>query len=196
MRGCKALLLGEGGKEMITIVKRPKLASALILIEAMIAMAVLAIAALGVLSHQYHAAAHARIARAQITGTRTAQLLLEDWKSTGGSEEYDVTTLGLGFSSRLPIPSLWSQGRGQGLGSPLHNSAHPVIVDDLPMLVVLRWQDVAHDTITEVKLRQLTVIVRFGETDDKGNLTFSENYMENIPPIILTTYARVDASSG
>jgi hypothetical protein len=82
------------------------------------------------------------------------------------------------------------------LGSPLHNSAHSVIVDGLPMLMVLRWQDVAHDTITEVKLRQLSVIVRLGEVDDHGDLVFSESYMENIPSIILTTYARVDASGG
>jgi len=189
-------LFGEGGREMITTVKRSKLASALILIEVMIAMVVLGIAALGVLSHQYHAAVHARIARAQITGMRTAQLLLEDWKSTGGSEDYDVATLGLGFSSRLSIPPQWSQGQGQGLGSPLHDSAHSVIVDDLPMLMVLRWQDVAHDTITEVKLRQLTVIVKLGEIDAHGDLVFSESYLENIPPIILTTYARVDASGG
>jgi len=181
---------------MITTVKRPKLASALILIEVMIAMAVLAIAALGVLSHQYHAAVHARIARAQIAGMRTAQLLLEDWKSSGGSEEYDVTTLGLGFSSSLPIPLQWSQGQDQELGSPLHDSAHSVIVDGLPILIVLRWQDVAHDTITEVKLRQLSVIVRLGEIDGYGDLVFSEGYLENIPPIILTTYARVDASGG
>jgi hypothetical protein len=182
--------------EMITTIKRPKLASALILIEAMIAMTVLAIAALGVLSYQYRAAAHARIAHAQITGMRTAQLLLEDWKSTGGSEEYDVATLGLGFSSRLKIPSQWSQGQGGGLGSPLHNCTHSVVVDGLPMLMVLRWQDVAHDTVTEAKLRQLSVIARFGEVDDRGDLVFSESYLENIPPIILTTYTRVDASGG
>jgi len=177
-------------------VKRPKFASALILIEVMVAMVVLAIAALGVLSYQYQAAIHARIARAQIAAMRTAQLLLEDWKSTGGSEEYDLSKLGLGFSSSLKIPSLWSQGEGPGLGSPLNNSAHALTVDNLPMLVVLRWEDVAHDTIAEVKLRQLSIIVRFGEIDRGGDLTFSESYLANIPPVIMTTYARVDASGG
>ncbi|GAG66499.1 unnamed protein product, partial [marine sediment metagenome] len=39
------------------------------------AMVTLTIIALGALSYQYHAAMHARIAQAQITAIRTAQLL-------------------------------------------------------------------------------------------------------------------------
>lgn len=50
----------------------------------MVAMAVLAIATLGTLSYQYHSAKHSRIAKLEMTATRTAQLLLEDWKSSGG----------------------------------------------------------------------------------------------------------------
>jgi hypothetical protein len=181
---------------MIITVKRPKFASAVTLIEVMLAMAVLVIAALGALGYQYYAAGHSRIARAQITAVRTAQLLLEDWKSTGGSEEYDLTALGLGFSSRLFIPSQWSHGHGEGLGSPLRASAYAVTVDDLPMVVTLRWEDVAEDTIAAIKLRQLAVIVRFGEIDEHGNLTFPESYLEHISSLILTTYVRLDASSG
>jgi hypothetical protein len=181
---------------MIMTVKRPKFASAVTLIEVMLAMTILVIAALGALSYQYYAAAHARIARAQITGVRTAQLLLEDWKSTGGSEEYDLAVLGLGFSSRLFIPSQWSHGHGQGMGNPLRNSAYAIVVDGLPMLVTLRWEDVAEDTIAEIKLRQLAVIVRFGEIDAHGNLTFPESYLENISSLVLTTYVRLDASGG
>jgi prepilin-type N-terminal cleavage/methylation domain-containing protein len=180
---------------MIMTVKRPKFASALTLIEVMLAMAILAIIALGALGYQYYAAGHTRIARAQITAVRTAQLLLEDWKSTGGSENYDLTALGLGFSSRLFIPSQWSQGHGEGLGSPLRSSAYAVTVDGLPMLVTLRWEDVAEDTVAGLKLRQLSVIIRFGEIDDRGNLTFSDSYLENISSLILTTYVRLDAST-
>jgi prepilin-type N-terminal cleavage/methylation domain-containing protein len=175
---------------------RPKVSKALTLIEVMLAMAILTIAALGALSYQYYAAGHARIAHAQITAVRTAQLLLEDWKSTGGSKEYDLTTLGLGFSSRLFVPSQWSQGQGEGLGSPLRSSAYAITVDGFPMLVTLRWEDIAQDTIAAIKLRQLAVIVRFGEIDDQGTLTFPESYLENISSLILTTYVRLDASSG
>lgn len=181
---------------MIMTVKRPKFASAVTLIEVMLAMAILTIAALGALSYQYYAAGHARIAHAQSTGVRTAQLLLEDWKSTGGSDEYDLSALGLGFSPRLFMPSQWSQGLGGGLGTPLRNSAYAATVDGFPMLVTLRWEDVAEDSVAEIKLRRLAVIVRFGEIDDRGNLTFPENYLEHISSLILTTYVRLDASSG
>ncbi len=177
-------------------VKRPKFASATTLIEVMVAMAILIIAALGALSYQYYAAGHARIARAQITGVRTAQLLLEDWKSTGGSDDYDPPSLGLSFSSRLFIPSQWSQGRGEGMGNPLNNSAYAVSVDGLPMLITLRWEDIDDDPVAELKLRQLAVIVTFGAIDDHGNMIFSESYMEHISPVILTTYVRLDESGG
>jgi hypothetical protein len=64
------------------------------------------------------------------------------------------------------------------------------------MLVTLRWEDVAEDPIAAVKLRQLAVIVRFGEIDDKGNLTYPESYLEHISSLILTTYVRLDEQSG
>jgi type II secretory pathway pseudopilin PulG len=181
---------------MIMTVKRPKFASAVTLIEVMLATAILSIAALGTMSYQYYSAGHARIAHAQITAVRTAQLLLEDWKSTGGTENYDLAALGLGFSSRLFIPSQWSQGQGEGMGSPLHNSAYAAVVDGLPMLITLRWDDVASDPIAETKLRQLVVVVKFGEIDNRGNLTFPESYLENVSSLVLATYVRLDASGG
>jgi len=166
----------------------------LTLVEALIAMVLLAIIVLGALGYQYYAALHARIARAQIAATRTAQLLLEDWKSTGGSIEYDPYELGLGFSTKLPIPSHWSDGVGGGLGTPLHDGVYAVTVDDLPMLVMLRWQDVGFDQAGEATLRQLAVIVNFGTSSSlQADAT---GYPGNIQPVIMTTYVRVDASGG
>ncbi len=181
---------------MSMIAKRSKFASAVTLIEVMLATTILCIAALGTLSYQYYSAGHARTARAQIAAVRTAQLLLEDWKSTGGSEDYDVGALGLGFSSRLFVPSQWSEGHGGGMGSPLRNSAYAVVVDDLPMLVTLRWDDVLSDAASETKLRQLAVVVKFGELDEGGNLSFPERYLENVSTLVLTTYVRLDESGG
>jgi hypothetical protein len=188
-----AVCEGVRGMIMIMTVKRPKFASAATLVEVTLSIVIVAVAALGALSYQYRAAIHARIARAQTAAMRTAQLLLEDWKSTGASENYDPSTLGLGFSAPLQVPGQWSQGHGEGLGSPLHNSVHSITVDNLPMIVMLRWQDIDEDTMAHVKLRQLTVIVGFGETDGGGgDLTFPENYLANIPDITLSTYARID----
>lgn len=166
--------------------KRPKFATAVTLVEVMVAMAILTIAALGALSYQYHAAGHARIARAQSAATHVAQLLLEDWKGTGGSEKYDPGILALGFSSPQPIPAKWPSVKALALAKPLNSAVYAISIDDLPMLVTLRWRDVAYDSTAGVKLRQLGVAVRFGVI----------NQLENIPPVVLTTYVRLDASGG
>ena len=146
--------------------KQAKSAAAVTLVEVMVATAVLAVATVGALSYQYHAAGHSKIARAQICGTRTAQLLLEDWMSTGGSKEYAPAELGLGFS--------------------LDKGAYAVTVDKVPMLVELTWKDVDHDADADVTLRELCVAVEFGTA---GSL-------DRIRPVILTTYVRTDASGG
>ena len=166
--------------------KRPKFAPAVTLVEVMVAMVILTIAALGALSYQYHAAGHGRIARAQSAATHVAQLLLEDWKSTGGSEKYDPSILAVGFSSPQPIPAKWASVKAMVLAKPLNSAVHAVTIDDLPMLVMLSWEDVAYDATAGLKLRQLAVTVKFGVV----------NQLENIPPVALTTYVRGDASGG
>ena len=152
--------------------KRGKFTAGFTLVEVMIAAVVLAVVATGALSYEYHAVKHSKIARAQICATRTAQLLLEDWMSTGGSSEYDPTMLGLGFSS--------------------DGDAYAITVDGVPMLVALTWKDVAHDATAEVTLRELSVTVGFETVSEAG----SADGLERIPPVILTTYVRTDASSG
>jgi len=180
-----------------------KSAKGLTLLEAMVATAVLAIAALGALSYQYHAARQGRVASAQMTATRIAQLLLEDWKSTGGSAEYDPSRLGLGFSSALAVPSDFPVM--STLGSTLHNAAYAIEVDNTPMLVTLRCRDVAHDEVAEVTLRQLAVIIKFAsppkiDVHRNGNTSTAKSILKhrlkNVRPVVLTTYVRVDASAG
>jgi len=151
-------------------------------------MAVLVIASTGALSYQYYSARDAQIAHAHISGTRTAKLLIEDWMSTGGSQEYDPATLGLGFSPvSSAIPDL------QGLGIPLNNAVYGITVDEVPMLVVLTWSDVAYDTVSDVKLRQLGAIVTFSSAS--GEIA-AANQLEHIKPIIMATCVRVDAAGG
>ncbi len=181
-------------------VKRLKFAAAVTLVEVLVAMAVLAIAALGALGYEYHAALQARIAHAQTTSTRTAQLLMEDWKSTGGSEDYDPSALGLGFSSN--IISL-----AQGIVLP--NGIYSITVDDVPMVIVLDWEDVAYDSEAEVTLRRLTVTTVWRRNTEKkvnwGTITSEQvanehansGYGDALRPLAaLTTYVRLDASGG
>jgi len=169
------------------------------LVEIMVAMVILTIVALGALGYQYHAAEHAQIAKVEIIATRTAQLLLEDWKSGGGSEDYDPATLDLGFTSTSFAPPDFSQGVGTGM--PLNNRVYVIIVDDFPMLVLLTWEDVAHDPVAEVTLRQLSVTAKWGQRVGKSQdaKVVTQQQAERIfqgPSLILTTYVRLDASDG
>ncbi|MFA5239752.1 MAG: hypothetical protein WC476_08625 [Phycisphaerae bacterium] len=175
-------------------VKRPKFGSAVTLIEVLISIVILGIAAIGALNYQYYAAGHARIARAQRLATRTAQLVLEDWKSTGGSADYDLSTLGLGFSMPIQIPDQWDEEHGAGLGTTLNDSVYTITVDSLPMILMLIWQDVDVDTSAQITLRQLSVIVGFGAIDENGDVIFEDSHMENIPEVTLSTYTRVEGS--
>lgn len=151
-----------------------KFTAAFTLVEMMIAMAVVAIAALGALSYQYYAATHIQIARTQITATRTAQLLLEDWKSTGGSTSYDPTALGLGFST----PEREAE------------ADFFVNVDNLPMYITLSYNDIDYDNVAGITLRKIAVTVKWRK-DRKQGPTEADD-----PSLVLTTYVRVDASGG
>jgi len=64
--------------------KRTWSAGGVTLVELMVAMVVLTIAALSTLSCRYHAARQAGTAKAQIAVTRTAHPLLGAGRSTGG----------------------------------------------------------------------------------------------------------------
>jgi len=170
-------------------IKQRKFASAVSLVEVIAATAVFTIVSTGAVSYQYHAAKNAKIAQAQITATCTAQLLLEDWMSTGGSQNYDPAKLGLGFSSASAIPADFSQE--EGLGSPLNQSVYAIAIDELPMLVMLTKKDVAQDP-TGAILRQLGVIVEFGSLSKDTTV----GWLGDIPPVVLSSYVRADASGG
>lgn len=172
-------------------VKLPKYTTAFTLVEVMSAMVILTIGILGALSYEYYATRNTQISQAEITATNTAQLLLEDWKSTGGSEEYDPSILGLGFSDPIKIPADFTSA--QGLGTPLNDAVYKITVNGIPMLVMLVWKDVAYDTTAEIKLRQLAAVVECS-TSSQSNATY--NWMDNIEPVTLVTYTRVDASDG
>jgi prepilin-type N-terminal cleavage/methylation domain-containing protein len=155
------------------------------LIEMMVAMAIICIAAIGVLDYQYHSVKHCRIAQTQLTASNTAQLLLEDWKSTGGSTDYNPAILQLGFTSSA-VPSGFTMG--QAVGGILNDSIYTVTINDVPMLVILTFSDVDHDDVSGTTLRQLTAMVRWqmGKATGSGGTTLCDS------PVILTTYVRLD----
>ncbi len=158
-------------------VRRFKAFSGLSLVEVTVTMVILIVLAMGAMGYRYHAARHARIANAQITATRIAQLLLEDWKSTGGSTDYDPTDLSLGFTSAEDSEAL---EKVTVEGTVLKNNVFYIAVDSISMEIVLKWADVEVDTDTGVILRRLNVIVQ---------------YQLSPSPLIMTTYARIDGST-
>lgn len=170
--------------------KQKKFRAAFTLVEAVVTSAVLCIIAIGSLNFQYFAARDSKLSHAQITATRTAQLLLEDWMSTGGSEDYSPADLGLGF---VPI-QVQPLDKYNELGARLRDTMFSVTVDGFQMLVMLVSKDVSYDEAAEVTLRQLCVYVSLGSIFVKREEEAVEN--ETIKPVILTTYVRVDAGGG
>ena len=150
------------------------------LIEVMVAVLILAIAAMGALGYQYHAAVQSKIAESETATTHIAQMLLEDWKGTGGSSAYNPLILDSSFS-KSSVPSDFDMA-GVG-GSTLHSTAYSITFDEIPMTAVLKWQNVDTDSITLTILRQLSAIIRW---EDRPELA----------PVVLTTYIRVDSTGG
>lgn len=70
------------------IIKRAKFAPAATLIEIIIAILILSIAALSTSGFRYYAAMDARKADVQITAARVASLILSGWKGSGGYSGY------------------------------------------------------------------------------------------------------------
>lgn len=168
------------------------LRTAFTLVEVMVTMVVLSIIAIGSLNFQYYAARDAKISKAQITATRTAQLLLEDWMSTGGSDDYNPAALGLGFAAVHDSPS--DLGKYSDLGTRLNDTLFLVTVDDVQMLVMMVSKNVIYDEAAKVTLRQLSVYISIGSVIKDGTIQKAES--ANIRPVILTTYIRVDAEGG
>jgi len=158
-----------------------------------VAAAILAVATLGTLQYQYFAAGQSRIAQARVAAARVAQLLLEDWKSTAGSAEYDPSRLGLGFSEGTTVPSGFTTP--SGLGATLNDVVYSITLNDVPTLILLKFVDVEQNTQARTTLRQITVVIRFGQVDSGGEVSVESRFAD-LPPIIFATYVRLDATDG
>lgn len=141
------------------------------LIEVVVAMVFLSVIAIGSLSYEYHSMLHARIAKADIAATQLGQLILEDWRSTGGSASYDPSSTGLSFVT---------------LDGP--NNQFLKVVDGISLEIIMSHSDVDVDSETGVILRQLNVVVdwvRNNQQDDGDK-----------PTLAMTSYVRLDAGGG
>lgn len=115
---------------------RKKIGSGFSLMEVIIAMAILTVTVSGVFSCEFFVVKNAKQARAEMLATRTAQLLLEDWKAYGGKSDYDPAAMNSGITDA---------GSGKYL----------TIVDNLPIYFSLSSNDVS--TWGNTTLRQISV---------------------------------------
>jgi hypothetical protein len=136
----------------------------------MLAVAIIVIASLGTLCYEYLCVHHIRYARAQLSATRTAQLLLEDWKSTGGSLSYYPEELNMGFN--VPPGDMWGD--------------YMTIIDGLRYFISMSRSDVDNDEFAGVTLRRLDVSVRWRSDLGYGSPDNGD------PSVNLTTYVRQD----
>ena len=140
------------------------------LVEVMLAVTIIVVAALGTLCYEYLCADHVRFARAQLAATRIGQLLLEDWKSAGGADNYNPEDLQMGFSLPAELPA----------------GTYMTTVDNLPLYITMDYEDVATDDFAGVTLRKIAVVVRWKNDTGRGVVT------EDDPSVVLTTYVRRD----
>ena len=136
----------------------------------MVSVVITVVLSLGTLCYQYQGVLHSRTAQAQVTATRVAQLLLEDWKSTGGDPDYDPESLGLGFTA--PLSGEYGDCK--------------ITLDDQTFYIQLGRNDIDHDNVAGVTLREISVTVKWRKDFTQGAVGSSD------PTICLTTYVRRD----
>ena len=149
--------------------RRSKLMGGMTLVEVMVAVAVVIIAALGTLCYEYLCIDHVRIARAELTATRIGQLLIEDWKSDGGSLDYNPEDLHMGFSLPDDLPT---------------NCV--TVVDGLPLHISMTHSKVDTDPFTGTELSEISVVVSWKRGFGNGAPA------DDDPRVALTTYVRRD----
>jgi type IV pilus assembly protein PilV len=162
----------RGGYRLPMSAARSRAAAGVTLVELVVATLILAVASLGALTYQYHAVKRAKIARSEITAAQLTQLIIEDWKSSGGSEFYDPRNLNLGIESA---------GADQ---------LYRITLNGFPMRVQLGYTDVDSDAAAGVTLREIRVTVSWRR--DYGNLAPGASD----PVFTATTYVRRDQSGG
>jgi prepilin-type N-terminal cleavage/methylation domain-containing protein len=145
------------------------------IVEVMVSVAIITIVALGTLSFQYYSVKNSRSSEAQVTATRLGQLLLEDWKSTGGDSDYDANALGLGFAASIPPAT----------------GSYNITLDYQKFYIQMAQQLVSiannPDPVAGVTLQELSVTVSWRKDFGNGAVSDSD------PTLTFTTFVRRDS---
>jgi len=143
------------------------------LVEVLIASVMLFVVAMGALSYQYHSIKQKRIAWADMAATRTAQMVMEDWKSTGGKDldgtnGYDPNDFDADFAKQT-------------------DSSWKIIIEDIPMHLMLDSQDIETDEASGVTLKKLQVEIKWRSDFADGSVDVDS------PSVVLESYIRTDS---
>jgi prepilin-type N-terminal cleavage/methylation domain-containing protein len=142
------------------------------LLEMVIAILILAILSVGTLGYHYLATRMAIRANAEITAARTARFILDNWKKTGGDENFNLKDLDAGFDKVS------------------NSNQYTATIDRLPMTAEVYWKDIDENTLSMTKIRQIQVTIRWKSDYSTSKLTAGD------PSYIMATYVRRDEAGG
>ena len=148
------------------IVKRPKCAAAMTLVEVMGSVLILSVAVIGASAYRYHSALDARKADVRATATRIALLLCENWRGVSGAvsgdEAYDAEDY---FAHGL---SFDASGEGPEVPADFTELAtYTIELNGINYYTTLSWKDVA------TGLRALNVVVAWNQRNT-GSTAFAD----------------------
>jgi len=154
---------------------RKKRTAGLTLIEVMVGMVIIIVGVLGAAGHRYYCALDARKADIQITTARVGSMLLETWKATGGSSDFDPLTE---FASELAITTN-SVSLNELSG---YNTlpCYSINIDGSRYIAMLSYQDDATSGLRLLNVR----VARILQSDEQQ----SETVIAPKQVISLTTY--------
>ncbi|MHC4559194.1 MAG: type IV pilus modification PilV family protein [Planctomycetota bacterium] len=127
------------------------------LIEAMNAILILSIAAIGASGYRYFATLDAQKAEMQITAARIGHLLSESWRALQGAETYDPAAH---LDSGLTIAKSDGPDAPEGFTS---LGSYTVVLNDAAYYMTLSWKDVSTD------LRALNIVLIWMQTNQGQN---------------------------
>lgn len=142
------------------------------LIELVIALLVLAVAATGTMAYAVYAQRLASRSQSELTAARLGRLILDNWKKNGGDPTFDLTTLQMGFTKQP------------------NSSVYKITINQLPMTVELTSTLLENDTQAMVSLRQIEAKIRW-RSDRKDDVLRPSD-----PTYTIATYVRKDESGG
>jgi len=156
--------------------KRYTRAGGMTLIEALIGMMVISIAAVGTMRYQFYSTRQMQQSRAEITATRIAQLLLADWKAHGATFNYDPELL------NMQITHISGSDGFNAAGD--FYKTYRTVSNNLPLRIELT-RPVGYPRPIRIKAK---VSWRTDYTEGE--------FKEGDPSVELTTYARGDEAAN